>query len=385
MTDHNTQELVAKLRIASREVHTVPNSAARLYGDAADLIEAQAAEIGRLAVLASRSELSAVAKALAWEGPYQCSLAKRVESLINTKDLLSTCNAEMKGRIDILDRAIDAISEFPEAAVFAIARLLVGDDVASYAAAVTSLAAARKNLATMTTERDAAYQRGYDARQAEIIRALEEAGGRIVLTHGPAGVGMVPLTNERAELLDRVIGALAEELGVDPDNELMHKAIHEIKEARDAALAQAAEIDRLKDEHAAMRSALAAVIEVADGECPENAAVPFLCGAHIDVAGLRQKIDRLLDVNDELRKQIEMYGTADHGWYAAYRREVESARMIQAQRWPSGCHKPSSCARNRACMYTNCRHQDEDIGACIDEAAREAENARMIAIMEAGK
>lgn len=65
-----------------------------------------------------------------------------------------------------------------------------------------------------------------------------------------------------------------------------------------------AEIDRLKAEHTAMRSALAAVIEAADGECPENATVSFLCSAHIDVTGLRQKRDRLLDVNDELRKQV---------------------------------------------------------------------------------
>lgn len=45
----DTQKSVAsKLRIACREVHTVPNSAARLYGEAADLIDAQAAEIARL-------------------------------------------------------------------------------------------------------------------------------------------------------------------------------------------------------------------------------------------------------------------------------------------------------------------------------------------------
>ncbi|WP_395454657.1 hypothetical protein ACHMW5_13385 [Azospirillum melinis] len=51
----------------------------------------------------------------------------------------------------------------------------------------------------LTKERDEAHQRGYDARQAEIVRALEEAGGRIMLVHGPADAGMVTLINERAE------------------------------------------------------------------------------------------------------------------------------------------------------------------------------------------
>jgi hypothetical protein len=41
-------EMVRKLRLARAEVHTLPNSAARLYGDAADALEALTAENARL-------------------------------------------------------------------------------------------------------------------------------------------------------------------------------------------------------------------------------------------------------------------------------------------------------------------------------------------------
>lgn len=41
-------EMLFKLRLARKEVHTLPNSAGRLYGDAADVIEALTAENARL-------------------------------------------------------------------------------------------------------------------------------------------------------------------------------------------------------------------------------------------------------------------------------------------------------------------------------------------------
>lgn len=37
-------------------------------------------------------------------------------------------------------------------------------------------------------------------------------------------------------------------------------------------------------------------------------------------------------------------------------------------RWPAHCHSPSSCTRNRGCMYTNCKYEGQDIGPAIDAA-----------------
>jgi hypothetical protein len=32
-----------------------------------------------------------------------------------------------------------------------------------------------------------------------------------------------------------------------------------------------------------------------------------------------------------------------------------------AKEWPVGCRNPTSCARNRECMYLNCPHDGRDI------------------------
>lgn len=36
--------------------------------------------------------------------------------------------------------------------------------------------------------------------------------------------------------------------------------------------------------------------------------------------------------------------------------------------WPTGCLKPSTCARRDTCMYVNCPHDGRDIKAEIAQA-----------------
>ncbi|WP_147395170.1 hypothetical protein [Azospirillum cavernae] len=115
---------------------------------------AQAAEIARLTILASRSELSAVAKALAWEGPYQCSLAGRVKSLVHSSET-------RKDSLDLLDRVIGALAE----------ELGVEQDNEAMREAIQAIRgerdAALAQAAALTNENEAL---GYDAAMTRSLR-----------------------------------------------------------------------------------------------------------------------------------------------------------------------------------------------------------------------
>jgi hypothetical protein len=121
-----------------------------------------------------------------------------------------------RNRANKAEAALATLSAISEAAASVVATLLAGADAASYGAVVTAYVAARRELAAMTADRDKA--------KADV------------------------------DLLDRVIGDLAEDLGVEQDNEAIHQAIQALRDERDAELAQVA----------AMRAGLKAIIDRAD-------------------------------------------------------------------------------------------------------------------------
>lgn len=264
MTEHNTQELVAKLRAIRGDAPTVRTSC-----EAADLIEAQAAEMGRLTEQINRQHViyggahAALTRAgvTTEDGAHVLEIDERVSLLLTRATKAEAALAAHQRRAD---RQADEMTDRHHA-----------DQAA---------------LAAMTTERDAALAQ---AAEIERLKAKLDAGREIMrqawhclnsfraqygnpycLSEEPfdaflqiladalgddckpwmtdAAAHLIALTNERAELLDRVIDDLAEELGVEPDNEAMHGAIQAIKEARDAALAQVA----------AMREALEGLADV---------------------------------------------------------------------------------------------------------------------------
>ncbi len=108
--DDTPESIAAKLRALDDEGIRFTDIAP-LLREAADLLEARAAEIARLTILASRSELSAVAKALAWEGPYQCSLAGRVKGLIHDNDLIRKNTKVVERQRDTALAKLEALRE----------------------------------------------------------------------------------------------------------------------------------------------------------------------------------------------------------------------------------------------------------------------------------
>lgn len=52
-------------------------------------------------------------------------------------------------------------------------------------------------------------------------------------------------------------------------------------------------------------------------------------------------------------------------------RLTDAGRAALREPWPSGCHSPNSCSRNRHCMYTLCLHENSTtLQADIDKAMR---------------
>lgn len=80
------------------------------------------AEIERLNqdVKAARSETSAVAKLLAFEPPYQASLAKRVETLLHWKEVTESEIARLRAEVGRKDAALTVA----KAAILTQAKLL---------------------------------------------------------------------------------------------------------------------------------------------------------------------------------------------------------------------------------------------------------------------
>lgn len=96
-------EMIRKLRLARAEVHTLPNSAARLYGDAADAIEALTAENARLT--SERDDAASVIRSL------QDELRKAADAGVRLMDERRALKAEVERLTSERDTLRDAVAE----------------------------------------------------------------------------------------------------------------------------------------------------------------------------------------------------------------------------------------------------------------------------------
>ncbi len=231
MTEANaTQELAARLRDGcvltgheDRSYELVDEVATNaLMRSAADLIEAQSAEIAQI-----KEELR-IARGDAARANERAQRAEARNTILRGKDAYDL--PAVLDRANRLQAEVDELrfERDPRNSTIVTKRLRAKAAEANKAREKAE-ARATKAEAAMTAERDAA--------KADV------------------------------DLLDRVIAAFADDLGVEPDNEAIHEAIQAIRDERDAAVAQVK----------ALREALE------DIQCVAAAAIGPNCGAGPDL------------------------------------------------------------------------------------------------------
>lgn len=70
------------------------------------------------------------------------------------------------------------------------------------------------------------------------------------------------------------------------------------------------------------------------------------------------EIDAFLELESAREAAGRAYSDARYAELAAEEVGLEQAKELI---WPAGCHSPSSCSRNKRCMYMGCHYEGKEI------------------------
>jgi len=55
---------------------------------------------------------------------------------------------------------------------------------------------------------------------------------------------------------------------------------------------------------------------------------------------------------------------------STHRKRIAAALIALRSDWPTSCHKPNSCSRNKRCMYIGCKYEGVDIAPAVSRQER---------------